>query len=261
MATYALFIKRAEENHTKEFITEAFASNQIGKVSDVTFIQKCSDTGHPYNGVIVNFETLNDNMVVSNLFNQMNSSKDGTTRFYFGKTRYWIINVHKSKTYEHNEIVFSQELDIQLSDQDRIRQLELLVHSLTQDINYAKHKETETNNQIYNISKENTYQHLQIMELHSQLEEKERREMELMNRINKLEIQNSQLENELEVTIRELEERGEECIVLKEDIYDEVATRKYMEEQVKDIVEMIKEVNDNDVAKEKLNMYILNYVR
>ena len=85
--------------------------------------------------------------------------------------------------------------------------------------------------------------------------------MELINRINELEIKNLRLESDLDLTIKELEDKTEECIVLKNDVYDEVLMRKYVEEQVEDIVEMVKEVNDNDVAKEKLNMYILNYVR
>ena len=36
----ALFIKRAEEYQTKEFIMDAFMVNNIGKVRDIKFIKK-----------------------------------------------------------------------------------------------------------------------------------------------------------------------------------------------------------------------------
>ena len=45
----ALFIKRAEEYQTKEFIIEAFDSNNIGKVRDVKFIKKNNDIPANFN--------------------------------------------------------------------------------------------------------------------------------------------------------------------------------------------------------------------
>ena len=48
----ALFIKRAEESQTKEFIMNAFKNSNIGIVKEITFIKKNSN-GTPYNGVVV----------------------------------------------------------------------------------------------------------------------------------------------------------------------------------------------------------------
>ena len=75
-----LYIKRAEQHHTKEFITNAFSSNNIGNVRDVRFIKKNDNCGKEYNGVVVIFEHWNMNSLVKSLFDQMSNSKDGTTK-------------------------------------------------------------------------------------------------------------------------------------------------------------------------------------
>ena len=93
----SLYIKRAEQHHTKEFIEAAFASNKIGQVRELQFIKKTDTNGREYNGVIVMFEYWNMNILVKNLMDQMAVSQDGTTRFTFDsyKGRYWIVNVYK----------------------------------------------------------------------------------------------------------------------------------------------------------------------
>lgn len=112
----ALFIKRAEEYQTKEFIVEAFASKNIGKVRDIKFIKKYNDFGKSYNGAIVIFERWNMNTLVETLFNEMSTSPNGTTRFYFNDYRYWIINVHRQKLPECEEIT---TVDASLSEKEK----------------------------------------------------------------------------------------------------------------------------------------------
>jgi hypothetical protein len=93
----ALFIKRAEEYQTQQFIIDAFASNHIGEVSELLFIPKTNSTTttKPYNGVVVQFQRFYMNTFVQTLIDEMIRSPDGTTRFYFQTNRYWIINIHK----------------------------------------------------------------------------------------------------------------------------------------------------------------------
>ena len=100
----SLFIKRAEEYQTKEFIIEAFSSNNIGNVIDVKFIKKQGNYGKSYNGVVVIFEKWNMNRLVQKLLNEMSTSSDGTTKFYFNQNRYWFVNVHKQKNVECEEV-------------------------------------------------------------------------------------------------------------------------------------------------------------
>ena len=90
-----LYIKRAEQHHTKDFIVEAFASNNIGKVRDVRFIKKMDMNGREYNGAVVIFEHWSMNALVKQLLDQMSVSKDGTTKFVFDqyRGRYWFINI------------------------------------------------------------------------------------------------------------------------------------------------------------------------
>ena len=65
-----LYIKRAEEHHTKEYIVESFSKNDIGKVSNTTFIKKYNDNGNSYNGVIVEFERWTMSPNVKKLFDR-----------------------------------------------------------------------------------------------------------------------------------------------------------------------------------------------
>jgi hypothetical protein len=91
----AFFIKRAELKHDEAYIAATFAP--IGKVSDVVFIPKTSGNGMSYNGVIVNFESpLNmDDPVIANMINLMETSHDGTMRYFHTRTQYWFLQVHK----------------------------------------------------------------------------------------------------------------------------------------------------------------------
>ena len=63
----SLYIKRAEQHHTKEFIEAAFASNKIGQVRELKFIKKSDTNGREYNGVIVAFEYWKMNIIVKNM--------------------------------------------------------------------------------------------------------------------------------------------------------------------------------------------------
>lgn len=166
----ALFIKRAEEYQTKEFIIEAFESNHIGKVRDIKIIKKHNDFGKNYNGIIVIFERWNMNRLVQTLFSEMSSSHDGTTQFYFEPHRYWIINVHRQKLTECEEFTVVDPL---LSDKDKISKLEELVKSMSAQIHYTQTRQEKNERYLMDLEHKETHHHLVNMELRSQLEDKD----------------------------------------------------------------------------------------
>lgn len=166
-----LYIKRAESHHTKEFIIDAFASNNIGKVRDVKFIKK-SGCGSEYNGVVVIFERWNLNSLVKQLFEQMNSSPDGTTKFTYDylTRRYWIINMYKNNCPEVEEI---SVVDSNLPDAERIKELENLVKSMTVQMHYIQTRQEKLERQLADSEHKNTQYWIDNEELKSQIEGKE----------------------------------------------------------------------------------------
>ena len=169
----ALFIKRAEEFQTKEFIIDAFALNNIGKVNDVKFIKKYSDVGKGknYNGVIVIFERWNTNNLVKKLFKEMSSSHDGTTKFFFNNNQYWIINVHKQKLPECKETII---VDSSLTDTEKISKMEEIIKSMSTQIYYMQIKQEQHEQIIMDYECKYMNDQMVNMELRCQIEEKER---------------------------------------------------------------------------------------
>lgn len=162
----ALFIKRAEESQTKEFITNTFKNSNIGIVKEVTFIKKTSN-GTPYNGVVVIFQKWNMNKYVEKLFNQMSESRDGTTRFYFEQKRYWIVNVHKQLLPECEETVI---VDSSLPDKERITQLEMLVKSMSSQIFYAQTVNEKNERRMMEYEQKDVQKNLTNIEVQFQVE-------------------------------------------------------------------------------------------
>ena len=164
----ALFIKRAEEHQTKEFIQNAFASNNIGVVSEVKFIKKQNNSGATYNGVIVLFEKWNNNTFVKKLINEMGLSKDKTTRFYFNSYKYWIINVHQQKLWENEKCAF---VDEDLSEQEQLTKYKEIVKTMATNIHYLETNVQRSETQIMNYEQKHTQQHLINTELMFQIEQ------------------------------------------------------------------------------------------
>jgi hypothetical protein len=250
----SLFIKRSEENQTKEFIIEAFASNNIGKVSDVTFIKKNTDNGKPYNGAIVTFEKWNNNALIQSLFDQMTSSPDGTTKFYFNSNRYWFINIHKQKMPELEQI---NEVDSSLPDAERILQLENLVKSMSIQMHFMQTKQSQSDKTIIEYERKDTQNYLINLELTSQLEdmatERKRDEMERQRHEDLLNEEMEELTNHNE----NLYCRLTEAEVLIKDLQ---AMLLYMEEQVFTMKELLIKVCDTDPIKTSINAFIDEYL-
>lgn len=242
----SLYIKRAESFHTKEFITEAFASNKIGIVKDVQFIKKCSDLGKEYNGAIVTFETWFMNSNVTQLLNQMGSSVDGTTKFTYDgyNRRYWFINVYKTPTTDL-EVELNKTINIEptLSDKERIKELEKLVMSMSVQIHYMQTNEEKYERQLMDYEEKHTYDCFYNMELKSQINEKEWEKEwekeELQKQIEILKKQNDQLTCRLVGLSIDGVKKEKEIETLKQELYDEQCIMSYVEEQANEMREMI----------------------
>ncbi len=257
----ALFIKRAEEYQTEEFIIETFASNNIGKVKDVKFIKKRNDIGRNYHGVIVIFERWNMNRLVQTLFSEMAASSDGTTKFYFDSNRYWIINVHRQKLPECEEMTV---VDKSLSDKDKISKLEELVKSMSAQIYYMQNRQEKSERSMMDLENKETYHHLVNMELRSQLEEKDWEkkwsEDDLTEEIEKLREENEILRCRLEFTAVDLARKDTQCEKLQEELSDSKHILSYVENQAQEMKQMLKAVLDTDPVKPVINTYMKEYL-
>ncbi len=257
----ALFIKRAEEYQTEKFIIETFASNNIGKVKDVKFIKKRNDMGRNYHGAIVIFERWNMNRLVQTLFSEMADSSDGTTKFYFDIHRYWIINVHRQKLPECEEIAL---VDTSLSDKDKISKLEELVKSMSAQIYYMQNRQEKSERTMMELENKETYHHLVNMELRSQLEEKDWEkkwvEDELNEEIAKLREENEMLRCRLAFTDVDLARKDAQCEKLQEELHDGRCIIAYVENQAQEMKQMLKAVLDTDPVKPVINTYMKEYI-
>lgn len=257
----ALFIKRAEEYQTKEFIIEAFASKNIGKVRDIKFIKKNNDFGKSYNGVIVIFEYWNMNNLVQTLFNEMSTSSDGTTRFYFNDFRYWIINVHRQKLPECEEFT---TVDSSLSDKDKIIKLEELVKSMSAQIHYMQTRQERSERSMMDLELKGTYHHLVNSELRSQIEQKDWEqkwnEDELREENKKLQEENETLRCRLALNAIDMVRKDFQIEKLQQEISDNSCVLSYVENQTQEMKHMLREVLDTDPSKPIINSYIKEYL-
>lgn len=257
----ALFIKRAEEYQTKEFISEKFETYNIGKVRDIKFIKKNNDMGVSYNGAIVIFERWNMNSFVETLFNKMSSSPDGTTRFYFENNRYWIINVHKQQLPECQEqaIVVSS-----LSDKEKIKELESLVKSMSAQMCYYQNRQEKSERNMMELEFKETHHHLVNTELRYKLDEKDWQkqwaEDEFKAELKKLRDENNILKSEIALNAIVISRKDEEIENLKRDNLDNTCIILYLENQRNEMKKILQNVSELDPIKHDINKYVNEYL-
>lgn len=256
----ALFIKRAEEYQTKEFIIEAFASNNIGKVRDIKFIKK-QNYKTSYNGVIIIFERWNMNNIVQQLFNEMATSIDGTTKFYFDNYHYWIINVHKKKLPECEENIV---VDALLSDKEKISKLEELVQSMSAQIHYMQTRQEKAERMMMELERKETQHHLINTELRYQLTEKDLEkswfENDCKEQLDKLQEENEMLRNRLALAAIDMIRKDIQIEKLNEEIRDNTCVLSYVENQVNDMKRLLKNVSEKEPVNSKIHTYIKEYL-
>jgi hypothetical protein len=241
-----LYIKRAEQYHTRAFITEAFASNDIGVVKDVRFIKKSGDYGNEYNGVVVIFTRWNMNARVKRLFDDMSHSQDGTAKFIYDQFsgRYWFVNVYKAQFQEYEEIT---TIDTGLSDKEKIKELELLVKSMAAQMHYMQTRQEKTEAQLMEAECEDTQSRLYNSELHYQFEDYERErqmaEDELQEQIHQLRQENELLRDRNTFISIDLLRKEKECEELKQSLYEERNILDFVQIQANEMKDMLKDVS------------------
>ena len=271
-----LYIKRAENHITKEDIIHAFSSNNVGIVSDIKFIKKTDNSKIEYNGVIVEFKLWYATNYSKGLLDKMNASADGTTKFTYDKktNRYWFINVHKPQpAMIKNDVDVENICDelnainLNMSDKERIVELEKLVKSMSTQLHYTRLKQEKFEGNTMGLVHEDTKNRIFNAELIGQLEdskrqledskrqlEDEKRERQniedkfenLKEDYNQLKYQNAHLKIDLAQKQQECNGWVEECDFLrnefneiKEELYITKNIMSYFEKETKEMKDML----------------------
>lgn len=244
----SLFIKRAEEYQTKEFIINVFHKKNIGKVNDVKFIKKQNNVGKSYNGVIVTFEKWYNN----SLIDEINSSQNGTVKFNFNNS-YWFINVHKEPELDVNiDINIDVNSLLDCSIEERIKQLEDLVKSMSSKINYMQTRQERSERSMMDYEHKDTQHHLNNIELQAKLEDKDVEqtwiEADFKEDIDTLTSENFILRSHLE-------RKYYECEQLREELKEKTCMLSYSENQITEMKQLLRPDDDNHPIKEYIKQY------
>jgi len=243
----SLFIKRAEEYQTKEFIINVFHKKNIGKVNDVKFIKKQNNVGKSYNGVIVTFDKCNNPL--RDLIDEIITN--GTVKFNFNNS-YWFINLHKEPEKDDIDINIDINTQLDCSIEERIKQLEDLVKSMSSKINYMQTRQERSERIIMDYEHKDTQHHLNNIELHALLEDKDVEktwiEADFKEDIDTLKAENL-------VLCAHLERKYYECEKLKEELKDKTCMLSYCENQITEMKQLLRPDDDNHPIQEYIKQY------
>jgi len=242
-STLSLYIKRAEVYHTREYITNAFCNQQYGIVKDITFIKKTSDLGKEYNGVIVTFERWFVNEIVNKLWTQLSNSVDKTAKIFhdsFGQKFWFAIEYHNSSINNSNvdntQISSLSNIDLTLSDADKVKKLEELVKTMEAKIQIMNIKTEKFEKEIMNYEDDYTFQNLLLLELKCQLREKDE-EIEVLNNNHIKEVHN--LQCKLACSSIELIKKENECNGLRQSLLESQSIITFIECQANEMRDML----------------------
>lgn len=200
----SLYIKRAEEDQSEEYIKTAFSKSYYGDVKSVKFIPKEDQYGNKYNGVIVHFDKWYSTVQVKKLFEDLSKSTDGICRLYHDPSngRYW--NVMEYTDFNNlSEVLICDELtNIQTLYKDNnneyIVQLEKLVSSMASQMSYLQKQIVEAEKKNYNAENILTNLTLRNAELLCQMSEKDIEVTKAKQETLKLTLENANLKCRLE---------------------------------------------------------------
>ena len=224
MTAIALYIKRAEMSHTSEYISDVFLKQQYGKVHNVRFIKKTNEFGKEYNGAIVTFEQWNMNSKVKILFDQLNSSVEGTSKIIhdYNGQRYWIVTQYKSEFSEFDQLT---KIDPGLKDQDRILEIENIIKSMAAQMHFMKTQHEKQEKEMMDYEQRETQAWLYNMELKSQIVEKDEDIKWLTKKAENLSFE-----------LAEIEEEKKELAL---ELYDQQNILAYVEAQANEMRDML----------------------
>lgn len=172
MSPTALYIRRAELHHTKEYIAKALEFNMYGIVKDVQFVAKSSGS-IAYNGVIVIFNTVFLNARVISMFNDLTDSTDKTSKIFHDFTgKYWIVNEHKQQELELDEEEDAvDDIIAEIAPDNMVDTLTQMLKSSAVQMHYLQKSNQRNERQLMEQSNDETHSFLCNAELRDQIEE------------------------------------------------------------------------------------------
>ena len=172
MSPIALYIRRAELHHTKEYISKALEFNMYGIVKDIQFVAKTSGTV-AYNGVIVIFNSVFLNARVISMCNDLTDTVDKTSKIYHDFTgKYWIVNEHKQQELlEHEDDDEIDNIIETMSHDTKVDTLTTMLKSSAVQMHYLQKSNQRNERQIMEQSNNETHSFLCNAELRDQIEE------------------------------------------------------------------------------------------
>ena len=146
LTNITLYIKRAELDHTKEYIARACANCRYGKIKDVKFIEKRDNHGNKYNGVVLLFEDWYHSTTSKQLFADLAVSKDGSAKMYHGPItmRYWHVIIFRPKLFDEEQCNLNTRVSMTalteegLDDKQRAEEMERKYHSMMAQMHYLQ---------------------------------------------------------------------------------------------------------------------------
>lgn len=222
----AIYIKRAETHHTEEYIKNVFKRKLYGNVKSVSFVQKTNDCGEKYNGVLVVMEHWFKTHAVNKLFEAISEQKNKEYKMiHNNQNRYWIV-IKYTNTVNENPIV-NLNVDSTLDSAERIRQLELMVDSMS--VQMSQLQKTNKLQEEVITSQENGIIHkeLVINELMIQLEDKNYINKCLEIKLDESNFERSNLTNKL-ISLHEKIENTNLDTTIPRDILQEIDDMRNM---------------------------------
>ena len=222
----AIYIKRAETHHTEEYIKNVFKRKLYGNVKSVSFVQKTNDCGEKYNGVLVVMEHWFKTPAVNKLFEAISEQKNKEYKMiHNNQNRYWIV-IKYTNTVNENPIV-NLNVDSTLDSAERIRQLELMVDSMS--VQMSQLQKTNKLQEEVITSQENGIIHkeLVINELMIQLEDKNYINKCLEIKLDESNFERSNLTNKL-ISLHEKIENTNLDTTIPRDILQEIDDMRNM---------------------------------
>lgn len=243
----AVYIKRAETHHDEEYIKNAFKRNLYGIVKNVTFVQKTNESGQKYNGVLVVMEHWFKSQSVNNLFEAISEQKNKEYKmFHNTQNRYWIV-IRYTNTVNENSIV-NLNVPANLDSAERIRQLELMVNSMSVQMSQLQKTQQQNEDKIVQYEHNQNHNDLLICELRSQIEEKDFNNKCLEEEIDETNCERTKLIHKL-ISLRENIEKDD---LLNTEYLVQMDKNKNMLQELNDFRNMIcyyEQLNNNDPSK------------
>jgi len=224
-SSISLYIKRAEETITPEYVVDVFRKNDIGEVADATFIKKRDiGSGKDYYGVVVTFNRWFNTQRANALLEEISNTFGAVAKFIYNTqtNRYWWVQIHRVFVKEPEELPLEIATkvtgDTTLSDKEKIDKLVKMMQSMAIEMAHLQRNSEKTECMAMHAERKHTHNlmchedflfqlELKDMELQDAQKEKREKDEEISN-----------LKYRLEEVVRENEETKlelyeSECII------------------------------------------------